>query len=100
MDVERYRMRFVPYDPETGRLKRNCPQPGVKGCVDDGDIVELPLEQRWETWWELADDADVPEDVLARDQKERDAFMVKAKAAEVEREKLLRAVGSAVVPVA
>jgi len=90
-DDPRYEMRFVPYDSE-GKLKKSAPQPGVKGCPDDGDIVMLPLEQRWETWWELVDD-EVPEEEMAKDQKIRDAFMVKARAAEVERAKRLHPVG-------
>ncbi len=90
MSEKRYKMRFVPYDAE-GKLKTSAPRPGVKGGPDDGDIVMLPLEQRWETWWELADD-EVPEDVLAKDQAERDEFMVKARAAEEERAKHLRSV--------
>ena len=84
-------MRFVPYDAE-GKLKKSVPRPGVKGGIDDGDIVMLPLDQRWETWWELVDD-EVPEDELAKDQKLRDEFMVKARIAEAERAKRLLPVG-------
>ena len=84
-------MRFVPYDAE-GKLKKSVPRPGVKGGIDDGDIVMLPLDQRWETWWELVDD-EVPEDELAKDQKLRDEFMVKARIAEEERAKRLLPVG-------
>jgi len=87
----RYKMRFVPYDAE-GKLKKSVPRPGVKGGIDDGDIVMLPLDQRWETWWELVDD-EVPEDELAKDQKLRDEFMVKARIAEAERAKRLLPVG-------
>lgn len=88
MSDKRYKMRFVPYDAE-GKLKRNAPKPGVKGGPDAGDIVLLPLEQRWEEWWELVDEESVPKTVLARDQKARDAFMVKARADEAERAKHL-----------
>ncbi len=87
--VERYEMRFVPYD-EDGRLKKNAPRVGGKGGIDDGDTRMLPLEQRWETWWELADPDSVPPEVLEKSQKDRDAFMIKAKAAEIERAKNLR----------
>ena len=84
-------MRFVPYDAN-GKLKPRTPLPGVKGGVDENDIVLLPLEYRWEDWWELADD-EVPEDELAKDQKIRDDFMVKTRAAEAERAKRLSPVG-------
>lgn len=92
MAEKRYEMRFCPYDAE-GKMKKNAPRPGVKGCPDDGDIVMLPLEQRWEAWWELVDEESVPEGELAKDQKIRDAFLVKARAAEAERAKRLAPVG-------
>ncbi len=88
----RYEMRFVPYDAQ-GRMKTGAPQPGVKGCPDDGDIALLPLENRWEEWWELVDEESVPKKELAKDQTDRDEFMVKARAAEAERAKRLQPVG-------
>lgn len=84
-------MRFVPFDAR-GKLKASAPLPGTKGGIDEGDLVLLPLEYRWEEWWELADD-EVPEEELAKDQKLRDDFMVKARAAEAERAKRLFPVG-------
>ena len=92
MTEKRYEMRFVPYDSE-GKLKNCAPRPGTKGGPDDGDIVMLPLEQRWEKWWELVDLESVPEEELAKDQKKRDAFLVEARADEAERAKQLHPVG-------
>jgi len=92
-------MRFTPYVEGTGTLKNSAPRPGVKGGPDDGDIALLPLECRWEAWWELVNEEDVPPEELAKDQKERDAFMVKARAAEAERRKQIRTDGIARVPI-
>jgi len=88
-ETPRYMMRFIPYDDE-GNLKRTAPAIGGKKGLDEGDIVLLPLENRWESWLELVDEDSVPEDELARDQTERDAFMVQAKADEAERARHLR----------
>ena len=71
-----YDMKFVPLDAN-GKLKKNCPFVGEERGYEIGEIVSLPIEKRWETWWELVD-PDVPKTVLDRDQKKRDAFMVKA----------------------
>ena len=72
-----YDMKFVPLD-EHGKRKKGCPYVGAKRGYENGEIVALPLEKRWETWWELADD-NVPETALDLDQKKRDAFMVEVK---------------------
>ena len=69
-------MKFVPLD-ENGKLKRGCPYVGASRGYENGQIVSLPLEKRWETWWELVD-SDVPQTALDRDQKIRDAFLVEA----------------------
>jgi len=85
--VDRYKMKFTPYN-EDGKLKKNSPQVGSKNGFMDGEIVYLPLEQRWEKWWELVDES-VPPDVLERDQRDRDAFMVEAKKTAAERDRQL-----------
>ncbi len=79
-----YDMKFVPLD-EKGMRKRGCPFVGAKRGYENGEIVSLPLEKRWESWWELVDD-EVPQTELDRDQKKRDAFMV-----EVEKSAAIRA---------
>ena len=86
--TKRYEMRFVPYDAE-GKRKKGCPFIGADRGHEDGDIVKLPLEKRWESWWELVDESSVPKAVLERDQKKRDAFMVEARIAEAERARQL-----------
>ncbi len=77
-------MKFVPLD-ENGMRKKGCPFVGAKRGYENGEIVALPLEKRWETWWELADD-NVPKTELDLDQEKRDAFMV-----EVEKSAAIRA---------
>ena len=83
-----YDMRFVPLDAN-GKLKKGSPSVGDKRGYENGAIVQLPLEKRWETWWELADEDDVPEDELDQDQKKRDEFMVEAEASAAIRAKEL-----------
>ncbi len=83
-----YEMRFVPLDAK-GQLKKGCPFVGFKRGYEDGQIVLLPLEKRWETWWELVNKADVPKEELKLDQKKRDEFMVEAALSAAERQKEL-----------
>ena len=71
-----YDMKFVPLD-EKGMRKKGCPYVGASRGYENGQIVSLPLEKRWETWWELVDNK-VPQTELDRDQKIRDAFLVEA----------------------
>ncbi len=79
-----YDMKFIPLD-EKGMRKKGCPYVGAERGYENGEIVRLPLEKRWETWWELVDNK-VPQAELDRDQKKRDAFMV-----EVEKRAAIRA---------
>ena len=82
-------MQFIPLD-DKGQLKKGCPFVGEGRGYVAGEIVSLPLEKRWESWWELVDDK-VPKTELDRDQKKRDAFMVKADASAAARQKELEA---------
>ena len=83
-----YEMRFVPYDA-LGKRKKGVPFIGGERGYEDGEIVSLPLEKRHESWWELVDEKSVPKTELKRDQKKRDAFLVKADAAAALRAKQL-----------
>jgi len=85
----RYEMRFVPYDA-TGKRKKSAPFIGADRGYEAGEIVLHPLEKRWESWWELVDEESVPKAELARDQKKRDAFMVKANASAAARAEQLK----------
>jgi len=85
-----YEMRFVPLDAN-GKLKKGAPFVGENRGYDVDEIVLLPLEKRWESWWELVNEDSVPKTELARDQKKRDDFMVKADLAAAERAKELKA---------
>lgn len=89
--TSRYEMRFIPYDA-MGNLKKSAPKVGEGQGPEDGEVWLLPLETRHEAWWELVNEDDVPPDELEKDTKKRERFMVKAMAAEAERQKLLRPV--------
>jgi len=83
-------MRFVPNDA-SGKRKRGVPFVGdVERGYEDGQIVLLPLESRWESWWELVDKKSVPKKELERDQKKRDAYVAKAELVMAERAEQLR----------